>query len=84
MLRAHCVRRLYNASDPSTDDMLYEIDSVRRFADLSLSGPIADLTTILNFHRLREKNNLGEALRDWKHRPVFSPNSTIRGLSKRG
>jgi len=62
MLRIHCVQLFYNASDPGMEDMLYEIDSVRRFAGLSLSGAIPDETTILNFRRLLEKHDLGEAL----------------------
>ena len=36
------------------EDMLYEVESVRRFAGLRLSGPLPDETTILNFrHRGR-------------------------------
>ena len=28
MLRVHCVQLFYNLSDPATEDMLYEIESV--------------------------------------------------------
>ena len=49
MLRIHCVQLFYNMSDPGMEDMLYEVESVRRFAGVRLSGPIPDETTILNF-----------------------------------
>ena len=32
----------YNLSDPGMEDMLYEIESVRRFAGLRLTGPLPD------------------------------------------
>ena len=31
MIRIHCVQLFYNLSDPAMEDMLYEIESVRRF-----------------------------------------------------
>ena len=62
MLRIHCVQLFYNLSDPAMEDMLYEIESVRRFVGLKLSGPIPDETTILNFRHLLEKHNLGTKL----------------------
>lgn len=49
----------YNLSDPAMEDSLYEIESMRRFAGLSLSGPIPDETTILKFRHLLERHNLG-------------------------
>ena len=49
MLRIHCVQLFYNLSDPGMEDMLYEVESVRRFVGLRLSGPLPDETTILNF-----------------------------------
>ena len=36
MLRVHCVQLFYNLSDPAMEDMLYEIERVRRFTDISL------------------------------------------------
>ena len=30
MLRIHCVQLFYNLSDPGMEDMLYEVESVRR------------------------------------------------------
>ena len=47
MLRVHCVQLFYNLSDPGMEDLLYEVESVRRFAGLRLSGPLPDETTIL-------------------------------------
>ncbi len=62
MLRVHCVQLFYNLSDPGMEDLLYEVESVRRFAGLRLCGALPDETTILNFRRLLERHDLGEAL----------------------
>ena len=62
MLRVHCIQLFYNLSDPAMEDMLYEIESVRRFVGLRLSGPLPDETTILKFRHLLEKHNLGTKL----------------------
>ena len=44
------------------EDLRYEVESVRRFVGLRLSGPLPDETTILNFRHLLERHGLGEAL----------------------
>ncbi len=44
------------------EDLLYEVESVRRFAGLRLSGPLPDETTILNFRHLLEKHSLSMGL----------------------
>lgn len=62
MLRVHCVQLFYNLSDPAMEDMLYEIESVRRFVGLRLSGPLPDETTILKFRHLLEEHKLGKKL----------------------
>ncbi len=62
MLRVHCVQLFYNLSDPGTEDLLYEAESVRRFVGLRLSGALPDETTILNFRHLLERHNLGPGL----------------------
>lgn len=62
MLRIHCVQLFYNVSDPAMEDMLYEIESVRRFVGLKITGPIPDETTILKFRHLLESRNLGMKL----------------------
>ncbi len=61
MLRVHCVQLFHDLSDPGTEDMLYEVESVRRFAGLGLSA-LPDETTILNFRHLLERHGLGEKL----------------------
>ena len=73
MLRIHCVQLFYNLSDPGMEDMLYEVESVRRFAGLRLSGPLPDETTILNFRHLLEEHELGEGL--------FEENQPSSGVS---
>ena len=62
MLRVHCVQLFYNLSDPDMEDLLYEAESVRRFAGLSLSEALPDETTILNFRHLLERHGLGRGL----------------------
>ena len=62
MLRVYCAQLFYNLSDPGMEDLLYEVESVRRFVGLRLTGPLPDETTILNFRHLLEKHGLGEAL----------------------
>ena len=54
MLRVHCVQLFYNLSDPGMEDLLYEVESVRRFVGLRLTEALPDETTILNFRHLLE------------------------------
>jgi len=63
MLRIYSLQQWYSLSDPAAEDALYEITSMRRFVQLSLSqGNIPDESTILQFRHLLEKHNLTEAL----------------------
>ena len=62
MLRIHIVQLCYNVSDPGMEDLLYEAESVRRFAGLRLSEPIPDESTILHFRHLLEERHLGQGL----------------------
>ena len=62
MLRVHIVQLCYNLSDPAMEDLLYEAESVRRFAGLRLSEPIPDESTILHFRHLLEQRQLGQGL----------------------
>ncbi len=62
MLRVHCMQLFYNLSDPAMEDALYEMESMRRFAGLRLSGSLPDETTILNFRHLLEKHDLGKMI----------------------
>jgi IS5 family transposase len=58
MLRVHLMQNWFALSDPAMEEALYEIASLRAFAHLSLSEPIPDETTILNFRHLLEENDL--------------------------
>ena len=62
MLRVHCVQLFYNLSDPGMEDLLYEVESVRRFVGLRLSDALPDETTILHFRHLLEAHGLGTEL----------------------
>ena len=62
MLRIHCVQLFYNLSDPGMEDLLYEVESVRRFVGLRLSEALPDETTILHFRHLLEEYGLGMKL----------------------
>lgn len=62
MLRIHCVQVFYNLSDPGMEDMLYEVEPVRRFVGLRLLDALPDETTILHFRHLLERHKLGERL----------------------
>ena len=62
MLWVHGVRLFYNLRRPGMEDLLCEVESVRRFVGLRLSGPLPDEATILNFRHLLERHGLGEAL----------------------
>lgn len=62
MLRVHCMQLFYNLSDPAMEDALYEIESMRNFAGLSINRPIPDESTILKFRHLLEEHQLGSVL----------------------
>ena len=81
MLRIHCVQLFYNLSDPGMEDILYEVESVRRFVGLRLSGPLPDETTILNFRHLLEKHKLGKRLFRDINRHLESRGLRLRGGS---
>ena len=44
------------------EDLLYAVESVRRFVGLRLSGALPDETTVLHFRHLLETHDLGETL----------------------
>jgi IS5 family transposase len=60
ILRVHLMQNWFALSDPAMEEALYEIASLRTFAHLSLSEPIPDETTILNFRHLLEANDLAQ------------------------
>lgn len=59
MLRIHCMQLFYNLSDPAMEYMLYEVESMRRFAGITVNM-VPDETSILNFRHLPERHGLGE------------------------
>ena len=61
-MRVHIVQLFHNLSDPAKEDLLYEAESVRRFAGLRLSEPIPDESTILHLRHLLERRRLGQGL----------------------
>jgi len=58
MLGIHLMQNWFGLSDPAMEEALYEVASMRQFAHLSLTRPIPDKTTILNFRRLLAVNEL--------------------------
>src|SRR4030042_875324 len=59
MLRIYFMQQWYGLSDPAMEDALYDIESMRRFAEINIEADvIPDETTILNFRHLLEKHNL--------------------------
>ena len=40
--RVHCVQLFHDLSDPGMEDLLYEVESVRWFAGLRLTGALPD------------------------------------------
>ena len=58
MLRVHLMQNWFGLSDPGMEETLYENVPMRAFAQLSLNRAIPDETTILNFRRLLETNEL--------------------------
>jgi len=63
MLRIYFMQQWYGLSDPAMEDALYDIESMRRFADIDIGvDAVPDETTILNFRHLLEKYNLTRQL----------------------
>ncbi|GFM59935.1 hypothetical protein PSCICG_10950 [Pseudomonas cichorii] len=52
----------FSLSDPAMEEALYEITPMRQFARLTLSAPIPEDTTIMNFRHLLEKHQLAPAI----------------------
>lgn len=61
MLSMHCIQLFYNLSDPSMENILYEVESVQRFCGIRLEK-VTDETTILNFRPLLVYHELGKNL----------------------
>jgi IS5 family transposase len=63
MLRVHLMQNWFALSDPAMEESLYDSQSMRQFAGLSLTrGCLPDETTILNFRHLLERNDLATRL----------------------
>jgi IS5 family transposase len=57
------MQQWFNLSDPQTEDALYDIEPMRRFAGIELAeDAIPDETTILHFRHLLEKHKLTEKI----------------------
>ena len=57
------MQQWYGLSDPAMEDVLYDIESMRRFADIDMEvDVIPDETTILNFRHLLEKHELTQKI----------------------
>jgi len=65
MLRIYFLQQWYALGDQAAEESLYDIESMRRFAKLDLGeDAIPDESTILNFRRLIEANDLSSTLFD--------------------
>lgn len=65
MLRIYFLQQWYSLSDPAAEEALYDSESMRNFAGIMLhEEAIPDETTILNFRRLLENNNLTKSIFD--------------------
>jgi len=63
MLRIYFLQQWYALSDPAAEEALYDMDSMRHFAQLELGDDaLPDETTILRFRRLIEAHDLSVAL----------------------
>ena len=61
MLRIHLMQQWYGLSDPAMEESLYDIESMRRFAGVSMQK-IPDETTLCKFRRFLLKNQITEEL----------------------
>ena len=63
MFRIYCLQQWYNLSDPGAEEALYDSITMRQFAGVSTDADvIPDETSILNFRRLLERQQLTERL----------------------
>jgi len=61
MIRIHFMQQWFNLSDPAMEEALYDINSMRQFAQLP-GGRVPDETTILNFRHLLEEHDIAEGI----------------------
>jgi len=61
MLRIHLLQKWYSLSDPTMEEALIEMPTMRHLTSIELiRDRIPDETTILTFRRLLEKHRLGK------------------------
>ena len=79
MLRIYFMQQWYGLSDPAMEDTLYDIESMRRFADIDIAMDVVpDETTILNFRHLLEKYNLTQQLFEKTNRYLSAKGLLLR------
>jgi IS5 family transposase len=65
MLRIYFLQQWFNLSDPQAEDVIYDSESMRRFARVELSDDVVpDESTILRFRHLLERHALTKAIFD--------------------
>jgi transposase, IS5 family len=63
MLRVYFLQQWFDLSDPQAEDMLYDSESMRRFAGVELGDDtVPDESTILRFRHLLEQHQLTAAM----------------------
>jgi len=63
MLRVYFLQQWYGLADEALEDALYDSQALQRFARIDLSAEgVPDATTLLNFRRLLETNDLCKGL----------------------
>ena len=65
MLRVYFLQQWFDLSDPKGEDMLYDSESMRRFARVDLGeDTVPDESTILSFRHLLERHGLTSQIFD--------------------
>jgi transposase, IS5 family len=63
MVRIYFMQQWFNLSDPGTEDALYDIESMRRFAGIELGEEsVPDETSYVKFRHFLERHQLTEAI----------------------
>jgi IS5 family transposase len=63
LLRVYFLQQWFNLSDPLAEEMLYDSESMRRFAGVELGeDTVPDETTILRFRHLLEQHQLTQTM----------------------
>ena len=82
MLRIYFLQQWYSLSDPAMEEALYDIESMRRFAGIELvEEPVPEETTILNFRRLLERQQLTSVLFEEVNKFLGEQGLLLRGGS---